>query len=209
MTNRIGIVGQLSGEIWGIHEDYLAFVEHFGNPVVIYPTEVVDFHRTYWLDALVLPGGADVATNRYAWFPSIFAGHPNPFLEYFDTQILPSLIGTMPIFGICRGLQTLNVVLGGTLYQHLWTHPYSKSKQDAVHEIKIMGGEKIGWGMLVNSFHHQAIKKLGECLKIEAESTDGIVEAISDWKRDIFAVQWHPERLLDDYSIQAFEKILH
>lgn len=204
MATRIGIVGQLSGEIWGVHEDYMAFVEEQGNPVVIYPTDVVDFHRTYWLDALVLPGGADVAANRYAWFPSIFAGHPNPFLEYFDTKVLPGLIGTMPIFGICRGLQTLNVALGGTLYQHLWTHPYSKSKQDAVHEIKLKGGEK----MSVNSFHHQAISRPAKGLEIEAVSPDGVVEAISDWKRKIFAVQWHPERLLDDYSAEAFRAIL-
>lgn len=205
MTNRIGIVGQLSDEIWGVRENYMAFVEKQGNPVVIFPTANVDFHRTYQLDALVLPGGADIAPNRYAWLPSIFAGHPNPFLEYFDTEILPSLIGRIPIFGICRGLQTINVALGGTLFQHLWTHPKSKHYQDKVHEVRpIDEGEKFG----VNSYHHQAIKTLGDSLVIEATAPDGVIEAISDWKRRIFAVQWHPERLLDDYSAEAFKRIL-
>lgn len=201
--NSIGIVGQMSGEIYGVHEDYMSFVETHGNPVVIFPTDFQDFKKAYKLDALLLPGGADVASNRYAWFPSVMSGHPNPYLEYFDTKILPLLIGVMPIFGICRGLQTLNVALGGGMYQHLWTHPYSKSKQDAVHDVTLKGGKK----MKVNSFHHQAIKPV-KGLEIEASSPDGVVEAISDWKRKIFAVQWHPERLLDSYSEEAFAKIL-
>ena len=205
MSNRIGIVAQNHGDVFGVHEDYMAFVEEHGTPVPIFPAgELQAFLATYKLDALLLPGGADVASNRYSWFPHIYSGNPNAYLEHFDTQILPGLIGRMPIFGICRGLQTLNVVLGGTLRQHLWSHPYSKNKTDAVHEIKTRTTENFK----VNSFHHQAIGKLGRNLQIEATSLDGVVEAISDRNQKIFAVQWHPERLLDNYSAQAFAEIL-
>src|SRR5688500_2103657 len=172
MTKQIGIVGQDYGEIWGQKDNYLAWISQFGNPVLIYPTSAEEFLKVYHLDALVLPGGADVTPNRYTWFPHPWTGNSNPFLETFDMHILHSLIGRMPIFGICRGLQTLNVVLGGTLYQHLWTHPYSKFEKDIVHTVRTKGGEIVD----VNSFHHQAIGKLGKGVEIEGVSPDGVVE---------------------------------
>ena len=204
MTKRIGIVGQEYDGIWGQRSNYLAWISQFGNPVVIFPTSFGKFDSIYSLDALVLPGGADVATNRYAWFTHPWTQNSNQFLEHFDTQILPNLIGRMPIFGICRGLQTLNVTLGGTLYQHSWSHPYSKSEKDTVHTVRTISGAIIP----VNSFHHQGIGKLAKGLVIEANAPDGVVEAISNENLKIFAVQWHPERLQDNYSMNAFANIL-
>lgn len=202
---NIGIVGQESEGIWGVKANYMAWASQFGKPVVLFPTDWDNFQKVYSLDALILPGGADIASHRYAWFPHPWAGDSNPFLESFDHHILPNLIGKMPIFGICRGLQTLNVVLGGTLYQHLWTHPYSAYEQDIVHEITARGEKK---KIPVNSFHHQAVNKLGKGVVIEATSKDGVIEAISHTDLPIFAVQWHPERLGDEYSRKHMEKIL-
>ncbi len=203
--NTIGIVGQEHWGTWGVKTNYMAWAEQFGIPVVLYPSNWENFKWIYSIDALILPGGADVSSKRYTWLPHPFAGGPNPFLESFDMQVLPHFVGEIPIFGICRGLQTLNVHLGGSLFQHLWRHPYSKSDDDVVHEIKVKGQD----GKLsVNSFQHQAIKKLGDDVVIEAVADDGVIEAISVPERKIFAVQWHPERLLDEYSVEKFKEIL-
>ncbi|RPJ69871.1 MAG: hypothetical protein EHM20_15985 [Alphaproteobacteria bacterium] len=205
---KIGIPAQDQPENkFGVNTNYLRFIYQFGHPVVILPETYDNFSQIYKLDALLLPGGADVNTHRYSNTPDYGTYNSNNFLEHFDTEILPKLIGEMPIFGICRGLQTLNVLFGGTL-KNLWFHPYSINDTDTVHKIYVSGEKK---PLKVNSFHHQAIGKLAGNLTKEAQSEDlseSIIEAISDHKKHIFAVQWHPERLLDEYSVNNFKKIL-
>ena len=120
------------------------------------------------------------------------------------------LVGKIPIFGICRGLQTLNVHFGGTL-RNLWGHSYSSSDTHEVHKIKFPNNKGKEIKMGVNSFHHQAIDKLAENLTVEATSDEiywNCIEAVSDYNNRIFAVQWHPERLWDKYSIERFSKLL-
>lgn len=209
MTTKIGIVAQGHDDKFGVNTNYLSWIYNFGFPIILLPASLEEFHDLYKLDALVIPGGADVDYKRYSKIPSLYNYQPNIFLEHFDTQILPSLIGKIPIFGICRGLQTLNVHFGGTL-KNLWDHPYSKYDSDETHEISASNGSnnsKIK--MKVNSFHHQAISTLGAGLKTEAKANDGVIEAISFREKGIAAVQWHPERLLDEYSIALFSSILY
>lgn len=196
----IGIVAQKHLDILGVHEDYLHLVEEFGTPFPIPPLDRESFMNVMrGLGGLVIPGGADVDPRRYSILPSIFAGSPNPYLEHFDTEILPHVIGRIPIFGICRGLQTLNVVLGGTLQQHLRTHPHSNGKTDLVHKIFIGGA---GEGIPVNSFHHQSIGRLSKDLKAIAVAGDGVIEAVQNERKMVAAVQYHPERLWDDFALQ-------
>lgn len=200
---KIGVIGKVINDVFGINTNYMEFANEFGTPILVSPIEHKDFEK-YSLDALLLPGGADIDEIRYSSFPSFFVSKPDIFLEYFDAEILPKVLGSIPIFGICRGLQTLNVVNGGTLIKHLYFHPYSKTEDDIAHEISFGNGIKTG----VNSFHHQAIRKLGQDFEIVAESDDGIVEAIISKKRKAAGVQWHPERLHDIYSKELFEEIL-
>jgi putative glutamine amidotransferase len=214
---RIGIVAQEHGEIFGVHRDYLEFIEEFGTPVILTPLEKNDFFRTVKIDGLVLPGGSDVNPRRYSRLPSFMSYRPNSYLELFDKEILPGLISKdFPIFGICRGLQTLNVHFGGSLHQHLFFHPYSKNNQDLVHELTFIsptktGGEPTGEDCKVNSFHHQAISRLAKDLEVLAISNTGtiygysIIEAVRHLSLPIVAVQWHPERIHDIWSMNAMK----
>lgn len=187
---RIGIVGDVdSNDRFGVNANYVEFAAIAGSPTILSP----DFDPAS-VDGIILPGGPDVLSSRYG-IPGFWTGNPSQFLEYFDRKYLPDLLGKMPIFGICRGLQTINVTLGGTLHQHLWFHPQSVSDTDQAHSVVLKEGQK----MKVNSFHHQAINKLGSGIAVEATSVgDKYVEAISG--KLFFAVQWHPERLMDSYS---------
>jgi putative glutamine amidotransferase len=203
---RIGIVPQEHGEIFGVHQDYLNLVEEFGSPVILPQLEWEDFKKTVKVDGLLLPGGSDVNPRRYKALFSFMSYRPNSYLEFFDTEILPNLIGEdFPIFGVCRGLQTLNVHFGGTLHQHLWKHPHSGFKTDLVHKITVAGLKK---EISVNSFHHQAIARLGDALDVIAVSSeDGVVEAIRHQFLPIIAVQWHPERIHDNLSIGYMQEL--
>lgn len=197
---RIGVPAYCKNDMVGIAPDYLNFVEEFGTPVIIPPFSTLEFVKTLRIEGLVLPGGADVDTRRYSKFPqwlmNLLVYPPDFSLEHFDTKILPFFVGRgFPIFGICRGLQTLNVLFGGTLWPHLPRHPYSQNKEHLSHEITYINAEHTSTKMLVNSFHHQAIMKPGENVEVLAKTSDGVVEAIRHTKLPIFAVQWHPERM--------------
>lgn len=205
----MGIVASEFDETFGIKKNYLEFASNFGTPMLLTPMDKKVFFDAYKkIDALILPGGNDVNSRTYGQFPGFFNTKISPFLEYFDNEILPDMLGKIPIFGICRGLQIINVKFGGTLNQNLFfkypMHNYSSSDEDLVHEV--IPATKLKFK--VNSFHHQCINLLGEGLSVEASSNDGIIEAISFWDKKIFCVQWHPERFFDVFSGNAFNKIL-
>lgn len=117
----------------------------------------------------------------------------------------------MPVFGICRGLQVLNVVLGGTLYQDLPSqiggdvlkHRQTTPKWQATHEVEVWEGsylfEVAGTDIVqVNSYHHQGIKDLADGLVVSARSSDGVIEAIEGAdlsSRWLVGVQWHAEAM--------------
>ena len=196
---RIGIPTFRRNDMYGIHPDYFNLVEAFGTPVLIAPGTFPEEISALNLEGLVLPGGADVDSKRYSpYLPRYFCQPPDWDLEWFDTQVLPTLISKkFPIFGICRGMQTLNVLMGGSLYRDLRNHPctnfpFTKTGEDLVHSVSLTyGGTNSKW---TNSFHHQSVNKLGNGFEIIGTASDGIVEAIRHTEFPIFGVQWHPER---------------
>lgn len=194
---RIGIVGYERSEIFGVHIDYLNFVEKYGTPVIIPPVSRKDFFKTYRIEGLVLPGGMDVDWRRYASV-GFWSDSYDPILEHFDREILPGIFHAgFPVFGICRGLQTLNVHFGGNLWQHLWKHPTNKAKNTFAHEVFDVD---TGEGRWVNSFHHQCIWKLGQGIVPLARTRDCVIEAIRHETLPIYAVQYHPERMEDSWT---------
>jgi putative glutamine amidotransferase len=212
---RIGIVGWKVGEnSIGITQPYYEFFNYFGDVEILSPN-----HRVRNLDLLVLPGGADVNPTRYGTVPRLFTGNANPIFEWFDVTMLPKYIDKkVPVFGICRGLQTLNVHFKGTLWQHR-PHEYSDPRTELVHGVQsyldtktfLFNEKKVSSTFRTNSMHHQSIKELGKdvvATVYHSKEGDG-VEAIMHKTLPIHAVQWHPEEIWDDYSCAVIENLLN
>jgi putative glutamine amidotransferase len=162
------------------------------------------------LDGLLLPGGQDIQPQHYGEKPHPRLGDVDPELDEFELTLAHwALREDKPILGICRGLQLLNVALGGTLYQDLETqypgsmrHMYlDLPRSQLVHRILVepgtllaqLSGEREFW---VNSIHHQAVKDPGQGVRIAARAEDGVVEAIEvPAQRFALALQCHPEEI--------------
>jgi putative glutamine amidotransferase len=161
-------------------------------------------------DGLLLQGGTDVDANHYGEEVINCVGvvRNRDLLE--KRLVETALKRNIPILGICRGMQLINVALGGTLYQHLEPPKFLRHFPDFHYEdgqeIKIPARHPLCFtdsGILRQVYgcseidfpsqHHQGIKNLADRLTVEARSPDGLIEAYSDHKRKILAVQWHPE----------------
>jgi putative glutamine amidotransferase len=159
------------------------------------------------LDGLLLTGGGDVDPVRYgeAAVPEVYGVDPGR--DAFETALVVAAAHAgLPVLGICRGAQILNVALGGTLLQHVPAvtgrdHCLRDRAEELVHEVRITAGTllaatagsiRIG----VNSLHHQAVDRVGAGLRAVAWSDDGIIEGVeSDGLGRFLGVQWHPELL--------------
>lgn len=207
--SKIGIVGWKTGEnSFGVTVPYLEFFSSYGAVQILTPNESIQD-----LDLLVLPGGLDVDPNRFGKAPSFFTSNPNVFLEYFDKNVLPKYIEKRtPIFGICRGLQTLNVYFGGTL-ANCYQETSTKSRDELVHDLYIGNefpvGKNKGNTIKVNSLHHQAIDQLGSHLHTLAIHENGDIEAIGGNDYPMYAVQYHPEEIYDKLSNAMIKKLLN
>ena len=173
--------------------------------------DVTYAHYAQWLDGLVLHGGADVWPGSYGETPLEEKWAGDRLRDDYDKALVAAFEGAgKPVFGVCRGLQLLNVAFGGTLYQDIATQvPDSFTHRDAItydqnfHSVEIVAGSALSKlypgveRVRVNSIHHQAVKDLSPEFVAEAYSaSDGIVEAIrrkDASKSYIAALQWHPE----------------
>ena len=158
-------------------------------------------------DGLVLSGGEDVEPALYGEERDPLCGPANPVRDRMEMQLCHlAHHQNIPTLGICRGLQMMNCVLGGTLYQHVETaqmHQRTDVPREGVHSVsidkntllyRILKQDKI----MVNSRHHQAVKQLGESLKAAAYAPDGLTEGAEDPSRRFFlGVQWHPESMYE------------
>lgn len=160
-------------------------------------------------DGLLLIGGLDVDARRYNRQNNPLNCLELPEIEELDLRMTDSFARAgKPILGICRGLQILNVYYGGTLVQDLPSQRPGKvchRQEDYAgycHEIEILPdtllGSRIQGPRRVNSFHHQGIDTLGQGLRANALSPDGLIEGFENDL--VLATQWHPERLQDSLS---------
>ena len=158
-------------------------------------------------EGYLFTGGHDVDPALYGAKKSKRCGTINAERDALERALFQLALETdKPILGICRGIQLINAVLGGTLYQDLETerpspvdHHMAPPYNRPVHQVTLQPGGLLS-GILrehtidVNSYHHQAIQTLAKCLRVEAVSEDGLIEGVSyPGKRFILAVQWHPE----------------
>ena len=153
------------------------------------------------VDGLLISGGPDLD-------PGVYGQAPDPRLgpdvervsdEYEQALLLGAAERDLPLLGICRGLQALNVSRGGTLVQHLDEHLQTHAIYEPAHDVSVERDSLLGWltgldGLSVNSFHHQAADRVGDGLEVAARAADGTVEALWDPAAQFaLGVQWHPE----------------
>jgi putative glutamine amidotransferase len=190
---------------------YLQRIERAGAVPVVLPPCVSDLDALIArLDGICLSGGPDLDPGAYgARERHEELGPTEPSLDDFELALARAAIERgMPVLGICRGSQALNVACGGTLHQHLPGHRQTEPGTQATHEVEIFAGTRLagllGAGtMAVNSFHHQAVDKLGRGLRISARASDGTVEAIERPGGFALGVQWHAETLADGRLFEA------
>ena len=221
MTKLIGITGNTTPKTaqsearQTLNRAYVRAVEAAGGVPLLLPVTTNADTISRCLDAmdgLLLSGGVDVE-------PSCYGERPHPALGETDADrdaaelalIRAALERDKPIFAICRGLQILNVALGGSLYQDLPTEHPSEifhaqterniARPETVHSIRVEAGSLLAQIvgaeiMEVNSLHHQALKKVANGLKVTAWAADGVIEAAEmPEKRFVVAIQCHPEEL--------------
>lgn len=158
------------------------------------------------MDGILLTGGDDVDPARYGEETGANVFRTDAVRDGWDiAAVHATLRSDRPLLAVCRGVQVLNVALGGTLIQHIDGHAVLEGYNQSVHQVKIDPGSSLAaWlgsegqsGLLgVNSLHHQAAGRLGEGLTVAARAEDGTVEALGlEGRPDVLGVQWHPELL--------------
>lgn len=201
-------------EFFTLRDDYVRAVEKAGGLAVVLapgrPEDAADLLSK--LDGLLLTGGADVDPVLYGEEAHETVTRVIPERDAFEIALCREALGRdQPLLAICRGHQVLNVAMGGTLIQDIpsqvsgaFDHDPDRERWETAHEVRILprtrlreilGAETIA----VNSFHHQAVRDLGEGLVVSAASTvDGVIEGIEAPDRRLaVGVQWHPEAFWD------------
>jgi putative glutamine amidotransferase len=164
------------------------------------------------LDGICLSGGPDLDPAGYGAKPHPELGPIEPNLDRFELAVARRADAReMPILAICRGTQAINIVRGGTLHQHLpeisteIAHRQRTPGNQTSHPIEVVPGSELAVALGgteidvidVNSFHHQALDRVGEGLEVSARAPDGTIEGVEDPKRPfLIGVQWHAETLV-------------
>ncbi|WP_037670585.1 gamma-glutamyl-gamma-aminobutyrate hydrolase family protein [Streptomyces griseus] len=208
-----------SGARWGVWEleaallpvGYPRLVQRAGGLAAMLPPDAPEHAAAAVarLDGLVIAGGPDVEPVRYGAERDPRTGPPAPERDAWELALIEAALAEgVPLLGICRGMQLLNVALGGTLVQHLAGHAEVLGVFGS-HPVKPVPGtlyaQAVPEEMSVPTYHHQAVDRLGAGLLPSAHAADGTVEAVelpsdSGW---VLGVQWHPEMDEDDRVMRA------
>ncbi len=197
-----------------IADDYISAIESAGGvPVILPAVENVEnlLPVLSVLDGLVMTGGNDVNPLLYNEVPIASLGEISIKRDDTEFNLVTKAINdfSMPIIGICRGCQLLNVVKGGTLHQDLVVEKVTEREHFQLAYPKNYGCQKAiveensrlysilqETEIKINSFHHQGVNKVGQDLVVTAKGEDGVVEAIENiGDRFIMGLQWHPEMM--------------
>ena len=213
MKPRIGII------VCGLYDNrqfvtnaYIQSVRYAGGLPFLLPliksSSVIEEYVAL-CDGFLFCGGADITPLLFGQEPVNGIGETNIRLDIFQIRFMKKALASgKPILAICRGMQILNVACGGTIYQDisLKSHDtlnhmqYSTSRTDISHKVTVKSGTALhqitGKVLYTNSFHHQAIEKLGLGLIASAQTSDHIIEAVEMPSRSfVMGIQWHPEAM--------------
>jgi len=218
MRPLVGITsGVNDGGLVNLNKNYcLAIGESGGIPVVLpglslKKTTTGDWTRNIIgnLDGLLLSGGGDVDPAYFGEEPLTGTGQINPEMDLFELTIARGALELdLPVLAICRGMQVLNIVAGGDIWQDIrlgFKRPIKHFQQApnwyASHSIAVAKGsllfDNLGLPQVrVNSFHHQVLRKVAPDFRVSARSTDGVIEGIESARHGyVLGVQFHPECL--------------
>jgi len=230
MKPIIGVTGYLhpySSQVSGVFvgEDYTNGVARAGGIPLVIPfleTEADVKALAERLDGLLLSGGFDMDPVMFGEQPIPAMGEVTPERDWIESILFKEMHAAgKPIFGICRGMQIMNILMGGDVYQdlpsqyegELLQHSQRAPRWYGAHHVSITEGtllrEAFGSDRIrVNSYHHQAVRHVPESLIVSAVSDDGVIEAI-EAKEGAFlvGVQWHPENMWsrDEKMLRLFE----
>ena len=194
-TNRVSILST-----------YAEAFARAGNTPLVLPAETnrdVVARMLASVDVLLLCGGEDVDPSRYKTKPSPRLGEVNLRRDAWEWLLLDEAVKRrLPVIGICRGCQLINVYFGGTLWQDLPSERPGEVKHRGthLHGVRIEGGSRLARSlgceeMQVNTSHHQAVRDLAPGFRAVAFAPDGVVEAIESDALPVAGVQFHPEKL--------------
>ena len=196
-----------------MNQSYIQALQEAGATPLLVPLGPLAPDLFEWADGLLLPGGEDVEPARYGAAP-----HPtskwDSRIDDLEFQLMDmARHAAVPILGICRGLQVIDVAMGGTLYQDLPSerptgleHPRHGPRDRLAHQLLVESGSQLstileGERFSVNSLHHQGIRDLGSGLVASARSEDGLVEAVETTSGPfLIGVQFHPEELAPNHD---------
>lgn len=228
MKPLIGLLAEVDDEKKnGMARSYSAAIEMAGGiPLQLPYSENEEIQEDYAsrLDGFVFTGGADIDPKHFGEEKREACGRVYQFRDAFELQMFEKILSAKkPILGICRGVQLINVSLGGTLYQdipteyetalvHRQTTPATAPSHDILIRENTPLAALLGKTRITgNSFHHQAIKTLGKSLSVTATAEDGTIEAVT-YEGDSYlrGYQWHPERLcaFDGDNFRLFEEFI-
>jgi len=195
--------------------DYATSVATAGGIPVFLPLDGDPDELLQRLDAVLFAGGEDVDPSNYGESPAPQLGATDRHRDAFELALVRgALAEDIPLLGICRGQQLLNVALGGTLVQHLDGHSQDEHRAERTHPVTFVDGTRQaallgdrGAGTTaVNSFHHQVVDRLGDGVVAAAHDAAGSIEAIDVPDARAMAVQWHPEAFGGDPVFQWLVK---
>lgn len=215
----IGITTDLKEDHNSIEASYSKAVEFYGGIPVLIPTlsENTAFIKDIIsrLNGLLIPGSRDMDPKFYDQKP-----HPKLNPMSFDRTVTEfkvleeSLKRKIPVLGICGGMQFINVFYGGSLYQDIdvFLPDALDHEKGAIHKVEVKDKtileEIVDKNFDVKSYHHQAVDKVANNLRVNAHSPDGIVEGFENTSEKVLGIQWHPELEYNETSRAIFEKFL-
>lgn len=207
-----------------LNETYVAALEGAGLvPLIVPPLAdpATALRALASVDGLVLTGGEDIAPSHYDAEPHPLTGPPHARRDATEIALARAARERrVPTLAICRGVQLLNVALGGTLVQDIAStvplpldHERGAVRRERTHPIELVAGTRLAAIVdhatpSVNSIHHQAVDRVAPPLRVSARASDGTIEALESADRDWWAigVQWHPEELVGD--VQRWDRDL-
>lgn len=195
-----------------------AILQAGGIPVLLFP----DTPFPNFVDGILFTGGGDIDPLLFGEEPILQNGEISPLRDAYELQLCKEAFArNMPLLGVCRGMQIMNIAAGGGIYQDIGVQTNSTLKHNqqaprsyATHSICITKGSLLEslWqvqSITVNSVHHQAVSHLGEGFVVSASSMDGLTEAIEKPECDfVVGVQWHPEAMQTKEQIALFHQFV-